>query len=75
MWGHKVRTLLAVLSIAAGVFALDAILGMIDQLMPNLDRVHESIQPANIILILQKRINQDTADRLHHSGMLFVPSC
>ncbi len=63
LWTHKVRTLLAVLSIAAGVFALGAILGMIDQLIPNLNRVHGSIQPANIIMILQNRINQDTADR------------
>ncbi len=63
LWNHKVRTLLAVLSIAAGVFALGAILGMIDQLIPNLNRVHASVQPANIIMILQNRINQDTADR------------
>lgn len=64
LWGHKVRTLLAVLSIAAGVFALGAIFGMIDQLVPNLNRVHESIHPANITMYLQDRITQETADRL-----------
>lgn len=64
LWQHKARTLLAVLSIAAGVFAVGAILGMIDQLIPNLNRVHESISPANITMTLQDRIDQDTADRL-----------
>lgn len=64
LWGHKVRTLLAVLSIAAGVFALGAIFGMIDQLVPNLNRVHGTISPANITMYLQDRITQDTADRL-----------
>jgi putative ABC transport system permease protein len=64
LWGHKIRTLLAVLSIAAGVFALGAIFGMIDQLIPNHNRVQASIQPANIMMNLQNPIDQDTADRL-----------
>ncbi|MCL4297149.1 MAG: FtsX-like permease family protein [Anaerolineae bacterium] len=64
LWGHKIRTLLAVLSIAAGVFALGAIFGMIDQLVPNLNRVHGTISPANITMYLRDRITQDTADRL-----------
>jgi putative ABC transport system permease protein len=66
LWHHKVRTLLAVLSIAAGVFALGAIFGMIDQLIPNLNRVHQSIEPANITMQLEERIDQDTADRLEN---------
>src|SRR5262245_15482964 len=64
LWHHKVRTLLAVLSIAAGVFALGAIFGMIDQLIPNLNRVHESIVSAHIMMQLQDPITQDIADRL-----------
>ncbi len=64
LWHHKARTLLAVVSIAAGVFALGAIFGMIDQLIPNLNRIHQSIQPANITMFLGDRITQDTADRL-----------
>ena len=64
LWGHKARTLLAVLSIAAGAFALGAIFGMIDQLVPNLNRVHETISPANITMYLQDRITQDTADQM-----------
>jgi putative ABC transport system permease protein len=66
LWHHKVRTLLAVLSIAAGVFALGAIFGMIDQLIPNLNRVHESIVSAPIMMQLQDPITQDIADRLRN---------
>lgn len=64
LWHHKVRTLLAVVSIAAGVFALGAIFGMIDQLIPNLNRVHASIEPAHLTMFLDDRIDQTTADRL-----------
>jgi putative ABC transport system permease protein len=64
LWHHKVRSLLAALSIAAGVFALGAIFGMIDQLIPNLNRVHQSISPADITMSLVGSINQQTADRL-----------
>ena len=32
-WQHKARTLLAVLSIAAGVFAIGTIFGLVDQLL------------------------------------------
>ncbi len=66
LWHHKVRTLLAVLSIAAGVFALGAIFGMIDQLIPNLNRVHQSIEPAHITMMLEDRIDQKLADRLEN---------
>lgn len=64
LWHHKIRTVLAVISIAAGVFALGAIFGMIDQLVPNLNRVHGTIEPANITMFLADRITQNTADRL-----------
>lgn len=64
LWHHKLRTILAVTSIAAGVFALGAIFGMIDQLVPNLNRVHQSIQPAHMTMFLADRIDQDTANRL-----------
>jgi putative ABC transport system permease protein len=66
LWNHKVRTLLAVASIAAGVFALGAIMGMIDQLIPNLNRVHSAVNPANVTMFLDDRIDQDTVDRLRN---------
>jgi putative ABC transport system permease protein len=63
-WSNKVRTLLAVLSIAAGVFAIGAVFGMVDQLMSGMDRAHQAITPAHILMTLRERIDQDTADRL-----------
>ncbi|MCB9098887.1 MAG: ABC transporter permease [Anaerolineales bacterium] len=66
LWHHKLRTFLAVLSIAAGVFALGAIFGMIDQLIPNLNRVHQSINAAHLTMNLADRIDEDTATRLKH---------
>ena len=64
LWHHKARTLLAVISIAAGVFALGAIFGMIDQLIPNLNRVHQSINSAHLTMYLNDRIDEETATRL-----------
>lgn len=64
LWHHKIRTMLAVISIAAGVFALGAIFGMIDQLIPNLNRVHATINSAHLTMFLADRVDEDTAIRL-----------
>ncbi|HXV42274.1 MAG TPA: FtsX-like permease family protein [Anaerolineae bacterium] len=64
LWHNKVRTLLAVLSIAAGVFAIGAVFGMVDQLLSGMDRAHQAIIPSHISMVLTERIDQATADRL-----------
>ncbi|GAB4416821.1 MAG: FtsX-like permease family protein [Anaerolineae bacterium] len=64
LWHHKVRTLLAVLSIAAGVFAVGAIFGEADQLLSGMDSAHRAVLPSHINLTLQDRIDRDTAIRL-----------
>ncbi|MEW5960246.1 MAG: FtsX-like permease family protein [Chloroflexota bacterium] len=64
LWHNKVRTALAVLSIAAGVFAIGAVFGMVDQLLSGMDQAHQAIAPAHILMTLRDRIGQDTADRL-----------
>ena len=61
IWGNKVRTLLAVLSIAAGVFAVGAIFGMVDQLLTGMDQSHQAVFPSHINMFLSKRIDRDTA--------------
>jgi putative ABC transport system permease protein len=66
LWHHKIRTLLAALSIAAGVFALGVIFGMINQLTPELNRVHQSIVPAHATMFLNGQVDQTTIDRLEH---------
>jgi putative ABC transport system permease protein len=64
LWHNKARTLLAVLSIAAGVFAIGAIFGMVDQLLSGMDAAHQAIVPSHITMTLSQRIDQNTADRL-----------
>ncbi len=61
LWGNKVRTLLAVLSIAVGVFAIGAIFGMVDQLLTGMDRAHQAVFPSHINMYLTDRISRDTA--------------
>ena len=50
LWHNKVRTLLAVLSISAGVFAIGAMFGMADQLLSGMDKAHQSVTPSHINL-------------------------
>jgi putative ABC transport system permease protein len=66
LWSNKVRTGLAVLSIAAGVFAVGAIFGMVDQLLSGMDRAHQAVAPSHIFMALTEQIERDTADRLKH---------
>ena len=45
IWHNKTRTFLAVLSIAAGVFAMGAIFGMSELLVTNMNKSHRAAQP------------------------------
>jgi putative ABC transport system permease protein len=64
LWDNKVRTILAVLSISAGVFAIGAIFGMVDQLITGMDESHQATFPSHIQMFLADRIDRDTAIRL-----------
>jgi len=64
LWSNKARTLLAVLSTAVGVFAIGAVFGMVDQLLPGMDRAHQAVSPSHISMTLSERIDRTTADRL-----------
>ncbi|MBE7550797.1 MAG: ABC transporter permease [Anaerolineales bacterium] len=64
LWNNKVRTALAVLSIAIGVFAIGAIFGMVDQLLSGMDRAHQAVVPSHFFMALSERIDRETADRL-----------
>lgn len=60
LWHNKTRTLLAVLSIAAGVFAVGAIFGMSDMLSTNMDASHRSVNPPHINILLAGLVDKDT---------------
>lgn len=59
IWHNKVRTVLAVLSIAAGVFAVGAIFGMSDQMLSGMDRAHQAVQPSHISMFLTTPVDRD----------------
>ncbi|GAB4545363.1 MAG: FtsX-like permease family protein [Anaerolineae bacterium] len=61
LWGNKVRTILAVLSIAVGVFSVGAIFGMGDQLLTGMDTSHQAVFPSHISIYLADRVDRDTA--------------
>jgi putative ABC transport system permease protein len=60
IWHNKTRTLLTVLSIAAGVFAVGAIFGMSDMLLTNMDGSHRAVLPTHITVSLATLVDRDT---------------
>lgn len=64
LWQRKGRTALAVLSIAAGVFAVGTIFGMVDQLLSTMDVSHVATNPSHINVVLGQRVEQATAEAL-----------
>lgn len=64
LWHNKARTLLAVLSITSGVFAIGAIFGMVDQLLAGMDAAHQAVAPSHINIILRDFVDEPTADSL-----------
>ena len=60
IWHNKTRTLLAVLSIAAGVFAVGAIFGMTDMLLRNMDASHRAVLPTHVNIALGQLVDRDT---------------
>jgi len=59
LWHNKTRTLLAILSIAAGVFAVGAIFGMSDMLITHMDASHHAVLPTHINVYLDEAIERE----------------
>ncbi|MCB0190955.1 MAG: FtsX-like permease family protein [Anaerolineae bacterium] len=64
LWDNKVRTLLATLSVATGVFAVGATFGMVDQMLAGMDAAHQAVYPSHVMIFLQDDIDRDIATRL-----------
>ena len=60
IWHNKTRTLLTVLSIAAGVFAVGSIFGMSDMMLSNMDRSHQAVLPTHINAGLETLVDRET---------------
>ena len=63
LWHNKIRTLLAVLSIAAGVFAIGATFGMADQMLSTMDAAHQTTFPSHFTMGTSG-IDSNTVNRL-----------
>jgi putative ABC transport system permease protein len=59
IWHNKTRTLLTVLSIAAGVFAVGAIFGMSDMMLSNMDKSHRAVLATHINAALTTYVDRD----------------
>ena len=59
LWNNKTRTLLAILSIAAGVFAVGAIFGMSDMMLSNMDKSHQAVLPNHINVQLVEPVDRE----------------
>lgn len=64
LWQRKARTILAVLSIAAGVFAIGTIFGLTDQMLSGMNKAHESVAPSHLNIVLREFVDRETADSL-----------
>ena len=60
LWNNKTRTILAILSIAAGVFAVGSIFGMSQMMLSNMDRSHRDVLAAHINAGLNAYVDRDT---------------
>jgi putative ABC transport system permease protein len=64
IWHNRSRTGLAIFSIAAGVFAVGVIFGMVDQLLSGMDKAHQEVAPSHINMILRNGITDDVVEEL-----------
>jgi putative ABC transport system permease protein len=64
LWHHKGRSLLSIFSVAAGVFAIGAIFGMVDQMLSGMDQAHQDVFPSHINMILRVPVGQEVIDDL-----------
>ena len=61
LWNNKVRTILAVISIAVGVFAVGTIFGMNDQMLTSMDSSHKKDMAQHFTMNLTVAIDREIA--------------
>ncbi len=59
LWRNKLRTLLVVVSIAVGVFAVGTTFGMVEQLLPTMDASHQNTLPSHVTMYLTQPLDRD----------------
>jgi len=61
---NRGRTMLAIVSIAAGLFAVGGIFGMVDQLLTGMDAAHAQVDPSHVNMILRQPIPPAAVEEL-----------
>ena len=64
LWQDKARSWLAIASIAAGVFCVGTLFGMIDLQLSQMDEAHGKSQPSHINLILRQDADVSLLDQI-----------
>jgi putative ABC transport system permease protein len=64
LWDNKIRTILAILSIAVGVFAIGVTFGMSDQLLSGMDTAHQASIPAHFTIAVTQDVDETIVNRL-----------
>ena len=64
LWHNKVCTLLAILSISIGVFAVGITFGMSDQLLAGMDKAHQATIPAHFTITVAQNVDVGLITRL-----------
>lgn len=64
LWERKTRTLLVIISVAAGVFSIGTIFGMNDQLIRGMDSAHQATYPSHINMFLFQSVDHNMAHQL-----------
>lgn len=60
LWHNKLRTLLVVISIAVGVFAVGVTFGLTMQLLPSMDASHRSTYPSHVTMFTMRPVDRET---------------
>ena len=64
LFQSKSRSLLAIVSIAAGVFCVGTLFGMIDLLLTQMDAAHSQSRPSHISLMLGDDVDRSVLERM-----------
>lgn len=64
LWWSKSRSVLAIISIAAGVFCVGTLFGMIDLQLSKMDAAHRQSQPSHINLMLRGDADTDLLQQI-----------
>lgn len=59
LWHNRLRTMLVVLSIAVGVFAVGTTFGMVEQMLPAMDAAHRSSSPSHVTMYTTRPVDRE----------------